>query len=175
MNLSLVFFGIGLIFVVLQATVLHLASWTPIIPDLALIVCAYWALNRPRVEAVWATFLLGYAIDILSSPQPGVNAVAFSAVFLVIYLVFRYVWVRGHLISAVAVFAAVWLKVGALIVISPLFELPSREWMVIADAILREALFSAAIAPLLFILLRSIQTRMETPRKSPSYVNASSP
>ena len=80
MNVSLAFFGIGLVFVVLQSTVLHLASWTPIIPDLTLILCVYWALNRPRVEAVWATFLLGYAIDILSSPQPGVNALAFTAV-----------------------------------------------------------------------------------------------
>ena len=174
MNVSLVFFGTGLIFVVLQATVLHLASWTPIIPDLTLILCVYWALNRPRVEAVWAAFLLGYAIDILSSPQPGVNALAFSAVFLIVYLVFRYIWAKGPLMSAVTVFVAVWLKVGTLIFISPLFELSAANWMVIAEAIFHEALFSAAIAPLLFIMLRSIQTRMETVRKSSSYVNASS-
>ena len=172
MNVSLAFFGIGLVFVVLQSTVLHLASWTPIIPDLTLILCVYWALNRPRVEAVWATFLLGYAIDILSSPQPGVNALAFTAVFLVAYVVFRYVWATGALISAVTVFMAVWLKVGTLIVISPLFELTARGWVVVADAILREAIFSACIAPVLFLMLRSIQNRMETVRKPSSLVDA---
>ena len=174
MNVSLAFFGIGLVFVVLQSTVLHLASWTPIIPDLTLILCVYWALNRPRVEAVWATFLLGYAIDILSSPQPGVNALAFTAVFLVVYVVFRYVWATGALISAVTVFMAVWLKVGTLIVISPLFELTARGWVVVADAILREAIFSACIAPVLFLMLRSIQNRMETVRKPSSLVDAAS-
>ena len=175
MNVSLVLFGIGLVFVVLQSTFLHLASWTtPIIPDLTLILCVYWALNRPRVEAVWATFLLGYAIDILSSPQPGLNALAFSAVFLVVYVVFRYIWANGPLVSAVTVFVAVWLKVGTLIVISPLFELSAGSWVVVADAILREALFSACIAPLLFLMLRSIQTRIETVKKPSFLVNASS-
>ena len=174
MNVSLVFFGIGLVFVVLQSTVLHLASWTPIIPDLTLILCVYWALNHPRAEAVWATFLLGYAIDILSSPQPGVNALAFSAVFLAVYVVFRYIWAAGPLVSALTVFVAVWLKVATLIVISPLFELSAGSWVVVADAILREALFSACIAPLLFLGLRSIQTRMETVRKPSSLVNAPS-
>lgn len=174
MNVSLIFFGIGLVFVILQSTFLHLASWTPIIPDLTLILCVYWALNRPRVEAVWATFLLGYAIDILSSPQPGLNALAFSMVFLVVYVVFRYFWANGLLISAVTVFAAVWLKVGTLVVISPLFELATGDWVVVGDAILREALFSAGIAPLLFLMLRYIQNRMETVKKPSSLVHASS-
>lgn len=172
MNVSLVFFGIGLVFVILQSTVLHLASWTPIIPDLTLTLCVYWALNRPRVEAVWATFLLGYAIDILSSPQPGVNALAFSAVFLAVYVVFRYIWASGPFVSAAAVFVAVWLKVGTLIVISPLFELSTGSWVVVAEAIFHEALFSACIAPFLFLMLRAIQTRMETVRKPSSLVNA---
>lgn len=174
MNVSLVFFGIGLLFVVLQSTVLHLASWTPIIPDLTLILCVYWALNRPRVEAVWATFLLGYAIDVLSSPQPGLNALAFSAVFLAVYVVFRYVWANGPVVSVVTVFAAVWLKVGTLILISPLFELSADTWMVVAEGILKEAAFSACITPLLFPVLRAIQSRMESVRRPSPLVNAPS-
>ncbi len=173
MNLSLVFFAIGIVFVVLQATILHLASWTPIIPDLALILCVYWALNRPRAAAVWATFMLGYAIDMVSNPLPGANALAFSAVFLVVFLVFRYVWARGPLVSAVTVFVAIWVKVGALLAISPLFELPADNWVVLGYAVLREATFSACIAPPLFFMLRSIQNRMETTKKPSSLANAS--
>ena len=89
-------------------------------------------------------------------------------------MVFRYVWATGALISAVTVFMAVWLKVGTLIVISPLFELTARGWVVVADAILREAIFSACIAPVLFLMLRSIQNRMETARKPSSLVDAAS-
>ena len=107
-------------------------------------------------------------------PNPGVNALAFSAVFLVVYVAFRYVWATGALVSAVTVFVAVWLKVGTLIVISPLFELTPGGWVVVPDAILREAIFSACIAPVLFLMLRSIQNRMETVRKPSSLVNASS-
>ncbi len=172
MNVSLVFFGIGLVFVLLQATVLHLASWTPTIPDLTLILCVYWTLNRPRAEAVWATFLLGYAIDILSSPQPGANALAFTVVFLAAYAVFRYIWTSGVLIHAATVFLAVWLKVGTLIVVSPLFELSAGGWVVVAESIFREAFFSACIAPLLFVPLRSIQTRMDTVGRPSFLANA---
>ena len=172
MNITLVFLGIGLLFAVLQATVLHLASWTLIIPDLTLILCVYWALNRPGVDAVWATFLLGYTIDILSSPQPGVNALAFSAVFALVYLISRNLWARGSVVSAAIVFVATWLKVGAMVAVSPLFELSEGAWMVVADAVLREAIFSACIAPFLFVMLRSIQNRMEAPKKPSGLVNA---
>lgn len=173
MKVSLVFFGIGLVFVVLQSTILHLVTRTAIIPDLTLTLCVYWAMNRPRAEAVWATFLLGYVIDVLSSPQPGVNAFAFAAVFLTAYLVFRYIWATGPVASVVAVFAAIWLKTGMLIVVSPLFELSADDWVVVAGAVLREALISAAAAPPLFLMLRFIQVRMETVRKAPSLDAAS--
>lgn len=173
MKVSLVFFGIGLVFVLLQSTVLHLVTRTPIIPDLTLTLCVYWAMNRPRAEAVWATFLLGYTIDVLSSPEPGVNAFAFAGVFLAAYLVFRYIWATGPLASVVSVFAAVWLKTGMLIFISPLFELSAETLAVVAGAVLQESLISAALAPPLFLMLRSIQVRLETVRKSPS-LNAAS-
>lgn len=173
MKVSLVFFGIGLVFVLLQSTTLHLVTGTPIIPDLTLTLCVYWAMNRPRAEAVWATFLLGYTVDVLSSPEPGVNAFAFAAVFLAAYLVFRYIWATGPVAGVVTVFAAIWMKTGVLLFVSPLFELSADAWAVVAGAVLQEALISAALAPPLFLMLRSIQVRMETVRKSPSLDAAS--
>lgn len=168
MRLSLLFWGIGLCFVLLQATLLQILNQASRVPDLTLVLCVYWALNRPTIAAVWTTFFLGYSIDVLSSPVLGVSAFSLSCVFLVGYLSSRYLWARSNLISMVVVFAAVWLKMGALLLVWPLFEHLDNPWVVGLGAVFWEAGWSALAAPVLFMFLRYTQSRFEPARNAAS-------
>ena len=111
MKLSLLLFAVGLLLVLLQTTFLH---FFPLVPDLILVLCVYWGLHHPTVGAVLASFVLGYSVDVVSSPVLGINALAMSLVFLSVYLSSRSIWLHNHLVSAIVVFLAALVKGVAL-------------------------------------------------------------
>jgi len=174
MKVSVLLFGIGFVFVLAQATVFSVLTWDPIVPDLTMILCVYWALYRPTVGAVWGTFVLGCAIDILSSPILGVNAFALSLVFLLTLPCSRYVWARGYLMSALVVFVATWIRVGAMAAVSPLFQGSQVSWSLALHSVVWEAFLSALVAPAVFLLLRWVQSRLDPGRAPSPYLNAAS-
>lgn len=174
MKVPIVLFCIGLVFVLVQATVLSLLTWDPIFPDLTMILCVYWALYRPTVGAVWGTFVLGYAVDILSSPLLGINAFALSVVFLLTLPWSRYVWVRGYVMSSLVVFAATWVRLGAMAAVSPLFQGLLVPWSAAVHSVIWEGFASALVAPAVFVLLRWVQTRLDGGRAPAPYLNAAS-
>ncbi len=161
MKLSLLFLAAGFLSVLLQTTLLHLLPLGPVVPDLTLVLCVYWALNRPTVGAVLGSFFLGYSVDVFSSPILGINAFAMSLVFLVAYLSSRYIWIRSPLSSAAVVFFASWVKVAALIAVWAFFEDRQGPWTGVLPYIFLEALFAAILAPIFFLLLRWGQSHFE--------------
>lgn len=162
MKLSLLFLAVGFLLVLFQTTVLHLLPLGPIVPDLILVLCVYWGLNYPSVGAVLGSFILGYSVDVFSSPLLGLNAFAMSLVFLAVYLSSRCIWIRDSLLSAAVVFAASWVKALALLMASSLFLTPDGLWRGFLQYVLLDALAAAALAPILFFLLRRGQRYIET-------------
>ena len=45
------------------------------VPDLILVLCVYWGLHHPTVGAVLGSFVLGYSVDVVSSPILGYQRV----------------------------------------------------------------------------------------------------
>ncbi len=164
MKLSLLFLLVGFLVVLLQTTFLHLLPLGPIVPDLILVLCVYWGLNHPTVGAVLGSFLLGYSVDVFSSPVLGLNAFAMSLVFLAVYLSSRCIWIHNPLLSAVVVFFASWIKVAALILVGTLFLAAEGLWMGVLKYIFLEALVAAMLAPWVFSLLRRGQSYLEEVR-----------
>ncbi|HEX7228567.1 MAG TPA: rod shape-determining protein MreD [Candidatus Binatia bacterium] len=158
MKLSLLLFVIGLLLVLFQTTFLH---FSPLVPDLILVLCVYWGLHHPTVGAVLASFVLGYSVDVVSSPILGINAFAMSLVFLAVYLSSRSIWLHNHLVSAVVVLLASLVKGVALVLVSAIFLSTEGFWMGALRYILLEALVAALLAPLVFTLLRRGQTYLE--------------
>jgi rod shape-determining protein MreD len=154
MKLSLLFLAVGFVLVLLQTTILHLLPLGPIVPDLALVLCVYWGLNYPTVAAALGSFILGYSVDVFSSPLLGLNAFALSMVFLAVYLSSRCIWIHDSLLSAAVVFAASWVKALALLAASSFFLAPDGLWRGLFYYVFVDALAAAALAPLLFFLLR---------------------
>lgn len=158
MKLSLLLFAVGLLLVLLQTTFLH---FFPLVPDLILVLCVYWGLHHPTVGAVLASFVLGYSVDVVSSPILGINAFAMSLVFLAVYLSSRSIWLHNHLVSAVVVLLAALVKGVALVLVSAIFLSTEGFWMGALRYILLEALVAAMLAPFVFALLRRGQTYLE--------------
>src|SRR5918996_4912879 len=100
MKLSLSFFVVGVLLVLLQTTFLHLLPIGPVVPDLILVLCVYWGLHHPTVGAALGSFLLGYSVDVVSSPILGLNAFAMSLVFLAVYLSSRSIWLHHPSVSS---------------------------------------------------------------------------
>ena len=167
MKLFLLFVFVGFLGVLLQTTLLHLLPLGPVVPDLTLILCVYWALNRPTVGTVLGSFLMGYTVDVFSSPILGINAFAMSLVFLITYLSSRHIWVRGPLLTAVIVFCAAWVKVFAMVLIWALFFVTKAPWTGALQYIFIEALSAALLAPALFYLLRWGENRVQKVRSVP--------
>lgn len=164
MKLFLLFLLSGFFVVLVQTTFLHLLPLGPIVPDLILVLCVYWGLNHPTVGAVLGSFLLGYSVDVFSSPLLGLNAFAMSLVFLAVYLSSRHIWIHNPFLSAAVVFAASWIKGVALILVGTLFFAAEGLWMGVLKYIFIEALVAALLAPGLFSLLRRGQSLLEEAR-----------
>ena len=158
MKLSFLLFAVGLLLVLLQTTFLH---FFPLVPDLILVLCVYWGLHHPTVGAVLASFVLGYSVDVVSSPILGINAFAMSLVFLAVYLSSRSIWLHNHMVSAVVVLLASLVKGVALVLVSAIFLNTEGFWMGALRYILLEALVAALLAPLVFALLRRGQTYLQ--------------
>ncbi len=167
MKLFLLFVSVGFLLVLLQTTLLHLLPLGPVIPDLTLVLCVYWALNRPTVGTVLGTFLMGYTVDVFSSPILGINAFTMSLVFLITYLSSRHIWVRGPRLSAVIVFCAAWVKVIAMILIWALFFVTKAPWTGALQYVFIEALSTALLAPALFYLLSWGENQVQKVRSVP--------
>ena len=161
MKLSLLFFAVGLILVLLQTTLLHLLPLGPIVPDFVLVLCVYWALYHPTVGAVLASFVLGYSVDVVSSPILGLNAFAMSMVFLVVHLSSRSIWLHDPMASAIVVLLASLVKGAALALLSAVFLSVEGFWIGASRYIIMEALIAAALAPIVFALLRRGQSYVE--------------
>jgi rod shape-determining protein MreD len=158
MKLSLLLFVIGLLMVLLQSTFLH---FFPFVPDLILVLCVYWGLHHPTVGAVLASFMLGYSVDVVSSPVLGINAFAMSLVFLAVYLSSRSIWLHNHLVSAIVVLLASLVKGAALVLVSVIFLSTEGFWIGALKYIMVEALIAALLAPVVFSLLKRGQMHIE--------------
>jgi rod shape-determining protein MreD len=162
MKVSLLIFAIGLFLVLLQSTVFHLLPLGPVVPDLILVLCVYWGLHHPTVGAVLGSFLLGYSVDVVSSPILGLNAFALSVVFLAVYLSSRSIWLHNSFVSFIVVLLASLVKGAALILVSAIFLSMDGLWMGAARYLLLEAFVAAIFAPLVFTVLRRGQRYLET-------------
>ena len=161
MKLFLLFFLVGIFLVVLQTTFLHLLPIGPVVPDLILVLCVYLGLYHPSVGAALGSFLLGYSIDIVSSPILGFNAFAMSLVYLAVYLCSRSIWLHHPIVSSVVVLLAALVKGAAMVVIWAIFLSVDGFWVGAARYMLWEALLAALLAPLVFALLRRGQIFVE--------------
>ncbi|MGE5216166.1 MAG: rod shape-determining protein MreD [Chloroflexota bacterium] len=154
MRVFLLYFFIGIFFLLLQSTLFHLLPFGPVVPDLVLVLCVYLGLYHPTVGAALGAFLLGYSVDVMSSRLLGLNAFAMTLVFLAVYFSSRSIWLHHPLVSSLVVLLAALVKGVALVLVWAVFLSVDRFWIGAVRYIMMEALIAAVAAPLVFSLLR---------------------
>jgi len=167
MRRFLLFFVAGVLLIILQTTFLHLLPIGPIVPDLTLVMCVYLGINHPTVGSALGSFLLGYSVDVVSSRMLGANAFAMSLVFFSVYLSSRSIWLQHPAVSFLIVLLAAMVKGLALVLVWVLFLSIEGFWTGAMRYIFTEALLAAALAPLVFSLLRRGEVYMEKFRPAP--------
>src|SRR5262245_57294666 len=167
MKLSLLLFGFGIVLVVLQTTLQKLLPTGPVVPDLILILCVYWGLHHPTAGAALGSFMLGYAVDIISSGLLGVNAFAMSLVFLAVYLGSRSIWLHHPIVSSIIVLFAAVIKGAGLILVWVVFLSTEGFWQGAIKYIVSEALIAAVLAPFMFALLQQGENLVARPGPAP--------
>jgi rod shape-determining protein MreD len=154
MRLFLLYFVVGIFLILLQSTLLHILPFSPVVPDLVLVLCVYLGLHHPTVGAALGSFVLGYSIDVVSSRLLGLNAFAMTVVFLAVYFSSRSIWLHHPVVSSLIVLFAALVKGAALALLWTVFLNAEGFWFGAARTIILEALTAAALAPLVFALLR---------------------
>lgn len=166
MRLFALFVATSLLILLLQTTFLRLLPFGPIVPDLILVFCVYLGLNHPNAGSVLGSFLLGYFVDVFSSPILGPNAFAMSVVFLSVYLSSRCLWIHDALLGAAAVFFASWVKGLALVLVWSLFLTADHVWLGFLKYLFLEGLVAAVLAPGVFSLLKRGETYLAEAKRA---------
>ena len=154
MRLFLLYFLIGLFLILLQSTFFSLLPLGPIVPDLILVLCVYLGLHHPTVGAALGSFVLGYSVDVVSSRLLGFNAFAMTLVFLAVYFSSRSIWLHHPVVSSLIVLCAAVVKGVAMVLVWFIFLSMEGFWLGAVKYIIMEALVAAALAPVVFSLLR---------------------
>lgn len=160
MRLFLLYFVVGIALILVQSTFLYLLP-APMAPDLVLVLCVYLGLHHPSVGAAVGAFVLGYSIDVVSSRLLGLNAFALTLVFLAVYFSSRSIWLHHPLVASVIVLFAALVKGGALVLLWWVFLNAEGFWSGALRTIIIEALIAAAVAPVIFALLRRAEGRLK--------------
>lgn len=150
----MLYFLIGLFLILLQSTFFSLLPLGPIVPDLILVLCVYLGLHHPTVGAALGSFVLGYSVDVVSSRLLGFNAFAMTLVFLAVYFSSRSIWLHHPVVSSLIVLCAAVVKGVAMVLVWVIFLSMEGFWLGAVKYIIMEALVAAALAPVVFSLLR---------------------
>lgn len=138
----------------LQTTVLPALLPRGFVPNLLLVLVVWLGLRQRGVGGAVGAFLLGYFLDTFSGTILGLNAFAFTAVYLGVYLVGRTLWTEGGGPMAVAVvFAAALLHAAAAVSLTWLVEAGAPIWHHAWRYGLLEAGLAALVTPAVFVFL----------------------
>jgi len=81
----------------LQTSVFPALPLLPVVPDLMLVLTVYLGIRHQNAAGALGAFFLGYFVDTFSGTLLGLNAFAFTAVYLGVHAVARHLWIERGL------------------------------------------------------------------------------
>ncbi len=153
MRAGILFALFAIMALLLQTTVLPLASIGRATPDLLLIMCVYLGLHQHTVGGAVGAFFLGYLQDTFSGSVLGLNAFGMCLVFTVVYITSRRLWVDNAISKVVVVFLASVLKTLAILALVAVFMSVEGLSHTVLRYLFIEAVLAAILSPAIFAVL----------------------
>ncbi len=160
-NVLLVLFGVGML--IAESSIatlgpLHLAAPNPLLP-----IAIYFGVHHEVhvVRGALLTFILGYLLDVFSGNPLGLHTFLLVATYILSRLAGLRLFMRGKLFQGVLTFVVGLLLGGASLALRAIFEQPAPfPFDSTGGTVLRvllSAVSTAALAPLVFAVLRRIE------------------
>jgi rod shape-determining protein MreD len=143
-----------LIALILQTTIPRLLPFEILVPELTLVLVVDLGLSHRGMLAALMAFAIGYATDAFSGSQLGLNAMLFTAVYVVAYGLSRAVYAPGRALGMMAVFGGVILCALGNYLVSSGWKRPDNLAFV-TPAVLIQAAVTALCAPAIFATMRA--------------------
>jgi rod shape-determining protein MreD len=143
----------GVAAMVLQTTVFPVLMPAGLAPNLLLVLVVYLGVHQFGAWGVLGAFVLGYFLDTFSGTVLGVNAFAFTVVYLGVHHVARVLWSEGGLPAVLIAFGAACVHALLVLTIVSLAASGDGAWRHALRYALLEATVAAAVTPAVFGLV----------------------
>lgn len=140
----------GAVAMLLQTTVFPVLLPAALAPNLLLVLVVYLGVRQFGAWGVLGAFVLGYFLDTFSGTVLGVNAFAFTVVYLGVHHVARVLWTEGGLPAVVIAFAAACAHALLVLTITALAASGDGVWRHALRYAFLEAAVAAAVTPAVF-------------------------
>ncbi|MFM1847618.1 MAG: hypothetical protein RL417_1092 [Pseudomonadota bacterium] len=144
---------LGLIAIFIQGTVLREIAPAFVVPNILLIVVVFLGFFEASLRGATLTFLLGLELDFANGLLVGPWAGAFIVSFGILASLSQRIFVESPLAAVVAAFGSS--LVSSLVYFTLVYEFHPRVTVMVPFSIL-EAGMNAALAPIVFVFLRTV-------------------
>lgn len=149
MRLLVLFLPATIVALLIQTTAGRVVPNPALVPDLVVILIVDVGLRHREAMGALAAFAMGYATDLVSGSQIGLNAFLAVLIFFLVYQVSRRLLVSGVALGMFAVFVAVVIKDFAGFAIASHFAALGRAGDISRTAVIQAAI-TTLVAPIVF-------------------------
>lgn len=160
MNRLLIYFGCGLLFLLLQSTVIPWLLPSYLKPDLLLILLIYVGLNEKFRSGALLAYVLGCLLDVFTGHYLGLYGFVFLALFFATRIAVKWFNTESSMLLVTMVFWGTLVE-GALVIFAlGLFAEAGELYALILVQLFPRAIVSCLVAEALLLLLNWLQRRL---------------
>jgi len=134
----------------LQTAIFPAVPWLPVVPNLVLVLAVYLGARHQGVGGACGAFFLGYFLDTFSGTVLGLHTFALTAVYAMVYVIARTLWMQGGLPVVGVVFLGACVGEVAEVGLGALVAGGASLWQHVVRYGLLEAGLTALLAPAVF-------------------------
>lgn len=160
MNRLLIYFGCGLVFLLLQSTLIPWLLPAYLRPSLLLILLIYLGLNEQFRSGALLAYLLGCLLDVFSGHFLGLYGFVFLTIFFLTRIAVRWFNTESSMLLVTMVFWGTLAEGGLVIFALTLFAEAGDIWTMVLTYLFPRAIVSSLVAELLLLLLNLLQRHL---------------